>query len=225
MRFYKNFAEALNELRRDLKEMGVRVHTKSVQNLDITNNPEYDSMEIQNYTYTVTQPDCNDIPLANAAWCDAEFKERIGGKPLNPGQAWKLRADYWKEFLTPQGTFDYAYPQRLCYTVPHVIELLKKDPFTRRAFIPVFDASKDIVDNLDKRIPCSIGYWLVYRQYKLSITYLQRSSDFSEHFNNDIWLANKLKDYVAEKAGLESGPFIHWLGSLHVFAKDVSSVF
>jgi thymidylate synthase len=225
MRIYQTFPEALNELRRELKEMGVKVHTKSVQNMDISNNPDYDSLELQNYTYTVSQPNCSDIPLSNTQWCEAEFAERTGGKPLNPGQAWKFREDYWNRFITSAGTFDYSYPQRLWKTLPQVINLLKRDPSSRRAFISVFNPMLDDTSDLKERIPCTLGYWLVYRQNKLSLTYLQRSSDFSEHFNNDVWLANKLKDYVAEKTGLESGPFIHWLGSLHIFSKDVENVF
>jgi thymidylate synthase len=225
MRFYTNFSEAFNELKRELKEMGINIHTKSVQNKDITDNPEFDSKEITNYMYTVTQPNCDDIPLNNEAWCEAEFGERTSRKDLNPGTAWLLRKNYWEQFLKSDGTFDYAYPQRMKFTLPRVINLLKKDNQTRRAFLPIFDSVRDCVDNLEARIPCSLGYWFVYRQSQLHITYLQRSSDFSEHFNNDVWLANKLKDYVAEKAGLEPGHFIHWLGSLHIFAKDVKNVF
>lgn len=225
MRFYKNFAEALNELKRELKEMGCNIHTKSVQNIDITNNPDYDSKEITNYIYTVLEPNCDEIPLNNQEWCNAEFSERVGGKPVNPGRAWKLREKYWKQFITPDGIFDYAYPQRLWMTLPHAVSLLKKDSMSRRVYIPIFNPDLDDVSNLTTRIPCSLGYWFVYRQNKLSVTYLQRSSDFSEHFNNDIWLANKLKDHVAKEAGLEPGPFIHWLGSLHIFSKDVAGVF
>ena len=227
MRFYKNFPEALNELRRELKEMGIRLRTKSVQNIDISENPDYDMFEITNYAYSVLQPDVSLIPLANPEWCKREFEERTGNLPLNPGSAYLLRLDYWKNFFSNirLGQFDYSYPERMYQQLPTVIIALKKDINTRRAFLPIFNATEDWAADLDVRIPCSLGYWFCFRQGQLNMTYLQRSADFSEHFNNDIWLASSLKDYVAKELGVPSGHFIHWLGSLHIFAKDVKGVF
>lgn len=233
MRHYATFPEALNELRRELKEMGILIHTKSVQNIDITNNPEYNSYEITNYTYRVLDAKSDDIPLhpQHRDWCHAELQERLSGKALNPGAAWRLREKYWKQFLKPdpfkatQQRFDYAYPERMSATLIRVIRALKQDNITRRAYLPIFEPLMDDVSNFNNRIPCSLGYWFVYRQGQLDITYLQRSADFSEHFRNDIWLANSLKDHVASETGLKPGHFVHWLGSLHIFAKDVEGVF
>ena len=57
------------------------------------------------------------------------------------------------------------------------------------------------------------------------MTYMQRSCDFSTHYHNDVWLAVKLLEYVARKAGMQPGHFSHWIGSLHVFNKDVEGIF
>lgn len=231
MRYYLTFNEAINEIRRELKEMGIQVHTKSVQNMDITNNSDYDAMELQNYIYTVLQPDWKSIELKVPEWGDAEFQERTGGKKLNPGKAWKLRSSYWEQFLVPKDypvedrAFDYAYPDRMTDPLRHVIQALRRDPSTRRAFLPIFDRSWDHQDHFSVRIPCSLGYHFMYRQGKLNVTYLLRSSDFGEHFNYDIYLADRLKCFVAEKCSMEPGTFTHWIGSLHVFAKDVKDVF
>lgn len=229
MRFYTNFSQALNELKRELKEMGIKIHQRSVQNKIVENNPDYDAYELQNYTYTVTSPNWKDIPLSEQAglWCQAEFYERISGRPLNPGEAWKFRTEYWSEFFSKHktGKFDYTYPERMMDPLYSVVEALKKDPFTRRAFLPIFDRQEDVQDDFSTRIPCSLGYWFYFRQEKLHITYLQRSADFSEHFKNDIYLADRLKCHIAEELGMQPGNFSHWLGSLHIFAKDVKNVF
>jgi len=45
------------------------------------------------------------------------------------------------------------------------------------------------------------------------------------HYDNDTWLAVKTLEHIAEKTGLPRGMFSHWIGSLHVFAKDVEGVF
>lgn len=223
MRHFRDFPEALNEVRRELKEMGIVVKSKSVQNLDISLNDDYSSYELQDYSYRVLHPDFTSIPLKVPEWAEAEFKERTSGEYLNPGEAWKLRKDYWEQFLNSRGEFDYAYPQRMADTLPRVINALKQDPSTRRAFLTII--RDDEADNFGVRFPCSIGYHLLYRQNQLNLTYYLRSSDFSTHFNYDIFLATKLQHYIAEQTGLKPGFFTHVIGSLHIFSKDVKSVF
>ncbi len=42
-----------------------------------------------------------------------------------------------------------------------------------------------------------------------------RSSDFDTHFRNDIWLADELRNYIANFIGIEPGLFHMNVGSLH----------
>lgn len=227
MRQFKDFAEALNELRRDLKEMGVVVHTKSVQNKSIEGDESMATYELEDYGYIVTSPHYDQIPdnQLDREWCLAEFEERISRKPLNPGDAWKIRQPYWEQFLNKQGKFDYAYPQRISLNIDRVIGALKKDPLTRRAFLPIWSQVVDIQDDFGRRVPCSLGYHFKFRQGKLNMTYLLRSSDYFEHLGNDLWLANRLQHYVAQQCDMKVGHFTHWIGSLHCFMKDVKEVF
>lgn len=235
MRFFNDFPEAINELRRELKEMGIRIHTKSVQNKNIEGKADFDTLELQNYTYTVLHPNADQVPLKNEAWADAEIAERLICMKdglhndfmfgVNPGEAYKLRGEYWNQFINKDGEFDYSYSERYAASLDNVITALEKDRLTRRAFLPVFSAGEDFQDDFSKRIPCTIGYWFNYRNEKLNITYLLRSSDFGEHFNYDIWLTSKLLEFVAGKIHVPVGTFTHWIGSFHVFEKDVSEVF
>lgn len=55
---------------------------------------------------------------------------------------------------------------------------------------------------------------------QLNLCYHQRSSDFVQHFGNDVWLAWKMMEYVAEKVGVKPGYLIHTIDSLHVYKKD-----
>ena len=225
MRHYLNFPEAYNELRRELKEMGIRVHTKSVQNKNISDKPEFETLELQNYTYTILNPNVNEIPLKCQEWADAEFADRISGRKINPGRAYLMRRETWEPLLNPAGKFDYTYPSRLSITLEPAIRALQHDIHTRRAFVGVFDIVCDATDKFQERIPCTIGYWFNYRQDKLNITYLLRSSDFGEHFNYDVYLATRLMNYVADRLGVQPGTFTHWIGSFHVFEHDVKDVF
>jgi thymidylate synthase len=222
VRIYKNFHEAFSEVKRDLKEMGIKVHTQSVQ--DIERSDGFETLEVQNYTYTVSEPRITDIEAHDPEWCRKEFFERVMYVG-NPGEAWKYREEYWKQFLH-DGKFSYTYGETMSRYLGHIISEYQRDHLSRRLFIPVYDAQRDLMNLYHRRrIPCSIGYWIYCRRGKLHLTYLQRSSDFLKHFSNDVWLAHKLQGYLSEYLRLENGTFSHWLGSIHVFEEDVKDVF
>ena len=230
MRIYQNFKEATNEIKRDLAEMGITVKPKSYQNKNVEGDPNFFTRELQNYIYTVTNPKPRDLNPSQP-WADAEMRERVSGKNINPGEAYKLRPDVWSEFLNADGEFDYSYPERLnmfgfnCYSqIDHAVRILKADPSSRQCYISIWD--RDIVDaGGNTRIPCSLGYQLQIRNDALNITYLQRSSDFATHFQNDLYLAHMLQHSIANELHIPVGMYTHWIGSLHIFQKDVAGVF
>lgn len=250
MRIYKNFEAALNEIQRDLKEMGVKVHTSSYQNKFIGDKAEFETLEITNYSYMVTNPISTLNQLKpTQPWADAEFEERIGsyyldgkyhrlfesndGPPLhryahNPGFAWKHRPEVWSEFIRDDnGEFDYTYSDRFNSVglIDQLIENIKADKASRQHYLAMWDPQDLSCALGTERIPCTLGYLFHHRQGALDITYLQRSADFATHFHNDLYLACMMLKYIANATGCLTGNFHHWLGSLHVFAKDVEHVF
>jgi len=242
MRIFKNLTDALGEIARDLREMGIRVHSKTYQDVDIANNPDFEAYEVQNYTYLVTDINPRDPGLRpTQPWVTNELVERLSGHPLNPGEAYKLRRNVWDQFLRA-GKFAYTYAERIARVEKHrelkevyhrlpsqvdlIVDLLKKDPASRQAFMSIWNPDIDLERaGGEARIPCSLGYYFQIRQGRLNMTYLQRSADFSTHFHNDIWLAINLQDAIAQRLEVPLGYFCHWLGSLHVFSKDVRDVF
>ena len=54
----------------------------------------------------------------------------------------------------------------------------------------------------------------------LHICYHQRSSDFVTHFGNDVYLAWRLMEYVAQEVGIKPGYLYHTIDSLHAYKKD-----
>lgn len=253
MRIYCTAYELMSETGRNLWEMGSEVKPKTYQNKNIEGKDEFITKELICEQYCLTKmPDpeylftytkCRD-------WAEAEFKERVSGKPINPGKAWELRKDVWEEFINRLGGFDYTYAERINQIVDFnhgrytkleaVIELLKKDNDTRKAIIDIYGSYREIEfyedgedlvkcdqDYLDgrTRIPCSMYYDFLIRenasgQKQLNICYHQRSSDFVTHFGNDVYLAWKLMEYVAEQVGILPGYLYHTIDSLHSYKKD-----
>ena len=112
MRLYVKAEEAFEEIKRDLAEMGIWVRPKTMQDKIIEGNPDYETTELQNYSYTILNAKSSEIPNVTQPWADAEFQERItkpvDGKFINPGEAWKLRENIWGEFFH-NGKFGYTY--------------------------------------------------------------------------------------------------------------------
>lgn len=241
MRIYINAEEMIEETKRDLAEMGIVVRPATMQDKYVKGNPDYETRELQNYSYCILDAKSRDIPGVTQPWADAEFQERItdpwvrsprDGHPMssryiNPGQAWKLRKEVWSEYLH-NGRMAYTYNELLWKNdqLTKVIDRLKEDPDSRQLWISLWNPEKD-PDFLGgvSRVPCSLGYGLQVRDGKLNLHYVMRSCDFATHFRNDVYLAIKFLEWVAEKTGYQVGSFTHTIFSLHVYNKDVEGVF
>ena len=247
MRIYDNCYELMSETGRNLYEMGNIVKPKHYQNKDIENNEDFITKELICEQYCLmNMPDpkwlFTFMEEGAREWAEAEFQERISGKELNPGEAWKLRGNVWEEFLV-DGVFDYTYPERINQEdinnkepktkLEAVIQLLKDDPDTRKAILNIYggyfegDFTIDDASRLDgsARIPCSMYYDFLIRENQkkekvLHICYEQRSSDFVTFFGTDVWFAWKLKEYVANRVGVKPGYLYHNIQSLHCYKKD-----
>lgn len=247
MRIYMDAAEMVEEVKRDLKEMGIDVFPKTMQDRNIEGNPDYYTKELQNYSYCLLNAQSVDIPDVSQPWADAEFEERVTdpwtrvqegpmvGTPknlikpkfINPGEAWKLRPEVWTDYLHG-GHMAYTYNELLWNNdqVTKVLSRLKLDSDSRQLWISLWDPTRDpnLLGGIS-RVPCSLGYGLQVRDGKLNLHYVMRSCDFATHFRNDVYLAIRFLEWAAEKTGYPVGNFTHTLFSLHVYAKDVQDVY
>lgn len=225
MRIYQDFKEALSEIKRDLVEMGVRTHPKTYQDKVVEDDPEFETLEINNYIYTVTHPKFKDLNPSQP-WADEEFLERVSDTFVNPGEAYKKRIEIWSQFLEANGRFSYTYSERLrVYSqIERIADRIRVDRDSRQLYITIWHPED--VNKLGRaRVPCTLGYYFKIVQGKLDMTYLQRSADFITHLENDIFLSFYLQSYIATRADVLVGNYCHWIGSLHIFKKDGKGVF
>ena len=226
MRIFVNFKEALNEIERDLAEMGIDVYPETMQDKVVKGNSDYATKELQNYCYTVHNA-LNSILQLNPSqpWADAEFEERIYPKKINPGRAWEHRKEVWAEFLH-DGRFAYTYNGRMYFQLRTIIHELRQHPNSRQLYLSIWDPSIDPKQlGGQSRVPCSLGYLIQQREGKINLTYTMRSCDFHTHLQNDLYLATRLMEYIADAVEVQPGNLTHFIGSLHVYAKDVKGVF
>jgi len=148
-----------------------------------------------------------------------EFEERTDfERPHNPGRAFELSPEKEKLFYSTNnvGMFTYTYSERMFRHLGKIIDLLKKDPSTRQAYLSIWDRDKDQEVAGKDMVPCSLGFHFLIRNNKLTMVYFLRSLD-AERFPQDIYLSTRLIDFVAEKLGIEPRRVIFLISSLHVF--------
>jgi len=100
-----------------------------------------------------------------------------------------------------------------------VIDLLRRDPTTRQAYLPVW-FPEDTGNVMNERVPCTLGYHFYVVRGKLHCHYYIRSCDFLRHFRDDVYLASRLTQHIAFKAVLDIGILYMHITSLHVFYNE-----
>lgn len=233
MRIFMDFAETREEIKRDLAEMGITVTPKSYQNK--TSKEGFETKELRNYDYSIINPSLSEILSysPHKKWCILEAEERFSGDRINPGEAWRLRYEYWIQFANNEGKQDYTYPERFNPNVDQiqsVVNELNTNPDSRQCYISIWEPHDIKYLGGKKRIPCSLGYLVQIREGQLHITYIQRSCDFYEHYINDVYLAVALGQEIVHRLNelgndYKLGSFTHFIGSLHVYKKDIENVF
>jgi len=225
MRIYADCYELMSEIFREVWEMGHIVHPHSMQNKVVKDDDSFSTKEITNYSYSLTSLNKEDyLFFADSrakAWADAEFYERVDSDYSNPGEAWKLRPDLWKQFLNELGQFDYSYNRRIGFSIHEVINELTINPDSRQAIIAIWDPMKDPAGLGGKfRVPCSMYYQFLVRGGKVNVIYNQRSADVVTHFGNDVYLAYQLMLHISIAIHMDPGYLFHNIGSLHAYKKD-----
>lgn len=175
-----------------------------------------------------TQPENNMISWQNhikpsLPWAEDHFQERVSGEPLNPAPSYQ----WWPYYKQPEDweidgdhTFSHTYPERINTdhikgiryhygNLSDVLDLLCKNPKTRQAYLPIW-FPEDTGAVHGERVPCSIGYLFTCKEveapredekglfYEMDIHYNLRSCDFVRHFDNDMYMAGRLLQWVCQ---------------------------
>lgn len=145
----------------------------------------------------------------------------------------ELLTDQVKKFSDFQdgGILWGAYGQRTHGAFGDVVALLKRDPDSRQAVMTFFDSRRDL--NREKAdIPCTISAQFLLRSRRDG----PEGEDFHKYLDlgismrsNDLWLGTPydfvqfsiLQASVAQALGAKVGRYVHRVGSLHLYQRDV----
>lgn len=130
-------------------------------------------------------------------------------------------APSYSRFISKDGTAYGAYGPRLMPQIWDAVDLLRADPGTCRAYMPIYEARDLMAAHPEEKmpdIPCTTGISLI-RNHKEQLV-------FSVHMrSNDIWLGLPYDVYcwtsighiIAEALDIPFGQYIHQATSLHVY--------
>lgn len=127
------------------------------------------------------------------------------------------------------------YGQRWNGYLLEAVELLKLDPDTRRAWVPIWKPGDLVRLNLDgcrtnysrdgKDVPCTLGFGLRIRNSNvLDMQVIMRSQSVVGVMPYDVFLFTVLQELIANELGIHLGRYEHTMLSAHVYEREFAVV-
>lgn len=136
-------------------------------------------------------------------------------------------ASLWKRIsddgITNNSAYGYLIKEAFGFNqVEKTIELLKKDPLSRRAVINLNTPNERVIETKDE--PCTIAIQFLLRRGKLNCTVMMRSNDIWFGFPYDVIFFTELQKYIANRLEVGYGTYTHFVGSMHLYDRDYDKV-
>jgi thymidylate synthase len=147
----------------------------------------------------------------------AEWQWYLSGDPNADAIAEK--AQIWKLMKDEDGNVNsnYGYQWIRNNQIYKVIDMLKKDPTTRKASVSMYDGKE--IDKYSKDTICTYSINFQLHNDKLNMSVLMRSNDLVFGFCNDQYCFSKLQELVAQEVGLPMGQYFHYSDNLHIYKR------
>jgi len=113
----------------------------------------------------------------------------------------------------------WGYGPTVYKALPIMVEELKSDPYSRRA---VFTMSRN--RDIKGTPPCLVAMQFVHRNGFLDAFVYMRSNDAWLGLPLDIFQFGLMQNVVAGALGYALGSYHHFVGSLHVYERDIAGI-
>lgn len=124
---------------------------------------------------------------------------------------------------TSNSAYGYILGKKYGFSqIEQIIELLKKDPNTRRAVLNISDPSINRIETKDMQ--CTVCLQFLLRNGKLSCTTYMRSNDVWFGLPYDVVYFTFLQRYIAGRIGARYGSYTHFVGSMHMYLRDEDNI-
>ena len=180
-----------------------------------------DTMRILNAGFYIENPLDREIKTPWRKWkkdyAEYEWQWYLSRNPNANEIAQK--ASIWKNMQDENGNVNsnYGYQWARNNQLYKVMEMLVKDPTTRKASISLYDGKE--IDKYQKDTVCTYSINFTYDNNALNMSVLMRSNDLVYGFCNDQYCFSKLHELVANETGFRVGRYFHYADNLHIYKR------
>lgn len=185
-------------------------------------SPQQKTKSLYNIGFTIIDPNDNSINTEWRRW-NKKYAEREWNWYLSKNRSVeeiKKFAPTWDKMHNGDNIVNsnYGWQWSRNNQLDKCIEQLKKDKFTRQAYISIFDGKEKADYDYDTPCTLSVGFYVFpYGINTLNMTVLMRSNDLIYGFCNDQYCFSKLLSLVASELNLKVGAYYHFAQNLHIY--------
>lgn len=223
-----------------------KVTTWEMQTMEVDYLRAQYAVSAELYTWqNVVKPN---LPWAEEHFMERISGEPLNPPPS--AKDWPFAQRGHEEHTDEWGNFSHTYPERFwpklanvggtmndshrVSMVPHVgirfeygdlddlMTVIKKNPRTRQAYLPVWFPEDLNAASIGERVPCSMGYhFMMNLGSRIDCHYWLRSCDFMRFWQDDLYMAGRLLQYVGYSTEYPIGNLIVSIDNLHCFRGDM----
>ena len=196
------------------------------------NGVEFDDTKaLFNVGFTIQQPLNNSIYNKgsivprnwNPEYAQAEWQWYLTGDPRisTLGEIYGKIPPIWKRMADENGQVNsnYGYQWERARQLENVVEMLIKNPSTRRDCISIYDGKE--MSDYASDTPCTYAVQFTILDNRLNMCVTMRSNDLWFGFCNDQYCFSKLQQLVSERLKLKIGTYYHFVHNLHLYNNQI----
>ena len=189
-------------------------------------NPRGTTKEICNYMFTIDDISGNECITLESGKTNLTY---VAAELL---WYWSSRNDldfitkfskFWEkvsdDHVTANSAYGYILQKKHGFNqIETIIDLLKKDPTSRRAVININVPNPNVATTKDEMCTICLNYQI--RDGVLHSTCVMRSNDYNFGLRNDIAYFIYLQKYIADRLFVGYGSYTHIAFSMHMYDRD-----
>ena len=182
-----------------------------------------DTRTLFNIGFAIHRPMLNAIITKKRKWskeyAEAEWQWYLSGNRniSKLGEIYGKIPEIWKRMADSQGNVNsnYGWQWKRNDQINYVIDLLKREKYTRQATISIYDGKEH--DKFTYDTPCTYAIQFTIVDNRLNICVTMRSNDLWYGFCNDQYQFSKLQEFVAKEINMDIGTYYHFAHNLHIY--------
>lgn len=202
-----NATEAFEILYETISRVGqnTNIGTKAIYNV---------SVEIQN-------PDDRTITTPWRKWsnkyAEREWNWYLSGNPSVENI--KKYAPLWDKMHNGDNIVNsnYGFQWMRNNQLQKAIKQLKDNPYTRQAWISIYDGKEKDKYEFDTPCTLAVGFDIKPNSESVDMTVCMRSNDLIYGFCNDQYCFSKLQEIVAKELNRPIGTYTHFVHDMHIY--------